>query len=168
VRRGRSSSTASSPGQAVRILESAVGLTASRGSPRPSPGIESASLERSRSVGLATLPGRRLRHSRAAYVDQIRVISMIASLRRVSSKCFSNLEIRLDDYFYVDCAFHNCCFVYSGKKKFSLTGNQIGSDCVLELRDQAAVTLSALRNLNGLGDWGRKSVAATLKQIECN
>jgi hypothetical protein len=95
------------------------------------------------------------------------VARVISSLRKVSSKCFSDLEIRLDGYQYIDCAFHNCCFVYSGRRRFNLVGNLISSDCVLQLRGRAADTVSALRNLHELGDWGRNCVAETLRQIEC-
>lgn len=91
---------------------------------------------------------------------------MISSLRKVSNKCFSDLEIRLDGYQFTDCAFHNCRFVYSGRKKFDLVGNLISSDCVLELRSRAADTVSALRSLYRLGDWGRRNVVETMKQIE--
>ena len=73
-------------------------------------------------------------------------------MRKVVGKCFSNREIRLDGYAFVDCSFHSCRFVYSGRKDFSLTGNLVSSDCLLIFRDRAADTLDALSDLYGLGD----------------
>jgi len=83
----------------------------------------------------------------------------------VTGKCYSNREVRLDGYDYVDCWFHSCRFVYSGRRAFNLTGNMISADCTLVFRDRAAGTMSALEHLHGLGDWGRKHVTASLERI---
>jgi hypothetical protein len=86
-------------------------------------------------------------------------------LKRIAGRCYSNREIRLDGFEYIDCSFYGCRFVYSGRKEFSLTGNMVSSDCILVFRDRAADTINALSDLYGLGDWGRKRVLATLEQI---
>lgn len=86
-------------------------------------------------------------------------------LKRIAGRCYSNREIRLDGFEYIDCSFYGCRFVYSGRKEFSLTGNMVSSDCILVFRDRAADTINALSDLYGLGDWGRKRVIATLEQI---
>ena len=86
-------------------------------------------------------------------------------MRKIVGKCFSNREIRLDGYAFVDCSFHSCRFVYSGRKDFSLTGNLVSSDCLLVFRDRAAETLGALSDLYELSDWGRDRVIAALGRI---
>ena len=41
----------------------------------------------------------------------------------------------------------------------------MSSDCEFEVRGQAANTIAALQDLYDLGDWGQRSVLATLHQI---
>ena len=86
-------------------------------------------------------------------------------MRRVSDKCFANRDVHLDGYDYVGCSFQSCRFVYSGRRDFSLIGNSVSSNCILDFRDRAANTVAALADLHELGDWGRKRVIATLGEF---
>jgi len=86
-------------------------------------------------------------------------------MKQVVGKTFTGETITLDNHHYKKCNFHSCTFVYSGSGGFSLSNNTIASDCKFIFTGCAGDTVSAMKAIYSMDEWGRNKIVAMFQII---
>ena len=86
-------------------------------------------------------------------------------MKRIKGKPFVNQDVPLDGHHYEGCTFQSCTFVYAGVDSFGLDDNTISTDCCFRFTGKAANTVSTMRAIYSMGEWGRRHVLATIQEI---
>jgi len=86
-------------------------------------------------------------------------------MNKISGQTFRGQQVVLDNNEYVGCTFDSCTFVYSGVAAFGLSHNSISANCSFEFKDAAANTLTTMKAIYSMGQWGRQQIIATFQTI---
>jgi hypothetical protein len=84
---------------------------------------------------------------------------------RHEKKTFMREPVELDGNEYVGCTFESCTIIYRGRAGYTFGDNRISTDSQFEFADAAANTLTTMRMIWSLGEWGRASIIKTFQSI---